>query len=42
MASGRLNLHERYRIHALFEAGHPLRTISLSDSFRAQSGRHID
>ncbi len=29
MASSRLNLHERYRIHALYEAGFTIRTIAL-------------
>ena len=29
MASGRLNLHERYRIHALSEAGHSVRTVAI-------------
>lgn len=29
MASGRLNLHERYRIHALHDAGYSLRDIAL-------------
>ena len=29
MASGRLNLHERYRIHALFEAGCTVRTVAM-------------
>ncbi len=29
MASGRLNLHERYRIHALLEARYNIRTIAL-------------
>lgn len=32
MASGRLNLHERYRIHALSEAGHSVRTVDRSPS----------
>lgn len=29
MASGRLNLHERYRIHALHEACYTARTIAV-------------
>lgn len=30
MVSGSLNLHERYRIHALSDAGHSLRIKSMT------------